>query len=139
MLFYGFLSLLLIVFISVAFVALQIYLSKRKSRYPGLVLPILLLILILLPSILSYTIRINQTNELPDNESIAEVSEGIWPVTDNRTRITYPRTGDSTSISYIFLFGLLYDAALFIIYFVVRKNITPDKKVELKRMSVQDL
>ena len=135
---FSFLALPLIVGISVAIVALQIHLSKRKSSYPGLVLPIVMLLLIILPVIIMYTININ-IQETTNNVSNAEVSEGIWPIEGNRVTIGYSNTS-SVKLPMLFpLYCFFLDIALFVTYFIVRRKITPDKKTELKRMALQDL
>ena len=134
--FYSIILFIIFICISVGLIIAQVYLSRTKSPYPGLVLPALLLLIVLLPAVFSFARYITLEAESPKVESQTEVSEGIWCAVPRQTE-NYNTSG-FTSIIFV-LYAFIMDIVLFVIYFNERRKIVPDKKAELKRMAVQDL
>ena len=115
-------------------VLLQIFLSKRKNKWLGLILPIVCLLfsIIAVLSIPMYTNEKLKQQELSLNGTVIEetvIDEHINPVTDI----------GSTILQMIIVF-VLYNiptGILFVIYFACRENIR--KNSQLEKMNIQDL
>lgn len=67
--FYSIILFIIFICISVGLIIAQVYLSRTKSPYPGLVLPALLLLIVLLPAVFSFARYITLEAESPKVES----------------------------------------------------------------------
>lgn len=115
-------------------ILLQIFLSKRKGKWFGLILPTLCLMfsLIAVLSVPSYTTGELTLQELaPDGTVIEEsiIEQNEQPITNSGSAIL--------KLVDVFLLYNIPTAIMLIVYFACRENLK--KKSQLKKMSIQDL
>lgn len=118
----------LLVFV-VGGILLQIFLSKRQGKWPGLILPIISFLGSLLV-ILNYAAFSAVITTGPMSEDGVLIQEA-------QTVVQNIAIGDVVSIVLTFLLSNIPTAILLAIYFACRESIKRNK--ELERMNIQDL
>lgn len=111
-------------------ILLQIYLSKSESRWTGLVLPCISLIIALLATF-SVAAFVNIT------ETASQLVDGEWVVVYQNTRTQGNLSGAIGTMIYVFILTNIPTAVLLGIYFAARSKLNRQREVE--KMSVQDL
>lgn len=128
-------SIIIIVFLLIlaGIILLQIFLSKKRNKWLGLVIPLICFIFSFM-SVLSIsmftTLSTSISTETAEGVLIEEVQ-----VEDN---IVKPRIGEMLAmVTPVFLISNIPTIILIAIYFACRENIK--RKSELEKMNVQDL
>ena len=131
-----FLFVLLLIFLIVlaGLVVLQIHLSKKKSKWFGLILPSVFFMLSVV-TILGVAIQQNQQSHYRPDE---EIEERIELVEDAQIGVVYPDTSAvAVAIIPIFIVTNLPMIVLLLIYAGCREKMR--KELEMQKMSIQDL
>jgi len=115
-------------------ILLQIFLSKRKNKWLGLILPLLCLLLSIIPvlSVPMYTSGELTMQQLAPNGTVIEES-----IIEQHQQ---PIVNTSSAILQIIIIFLLYNiptAILLVVYFACRESIK--KNSQLEKMNIQDL
>lgn len=113
---------------------LQIFLSKRKNKWFGLILPLLCLLFSIIPvlSVPMYTSGELSTSQLaPDGTVIQKniIEQHKQPIMNTGSAIS--------GVLIVFLIYNIPTAILLIIYLACRENIK--KNTQLEKMNIQDL
>ena len=130
-------TLFVVVAIGAGIILLQIYLSKKDSKWLGLILPIITLCisLIYVSGIAAFTettisgVRSIDENGVVIEEIAPEISSGRTPIKDTPTLIF--------QIAYVFLLGNIPTIILLAIYFASREK--QRRRKALDKMQAQDL
>lgn len=115
-------------------ISLQIFLSKRKNKWLGLILPLLCLLLSIIPvlSVPMYTSGELTMQQLAPDGTVIEES-----IIEQHQQ---PIVNTSSAIFQIIIIFLLYNfptAILLVVYFACRESIK--EKSQLEKINIQDL
>ena len=129
------LNTLIIAAVFVGIIALEVWLSRRKSRWPGLILPAVTLVLSLL-MVLGFAAfsRGGATAEMQVNDQ--ETGEMVY---QEQTVETEPdwTLGDAAQLGILLLVGNIPTFVLLGTYYIGREKLRREKM--LNKMNIQDL
>lgn len=129
------LNTLIIAAVFVGIIALEVWLSRRKSRWPGLILPAVTLVLSLL-MVLGFAAfsRVGATAEMQVIDQ--ETGEIVY---QEQTIETEPdwTLGDAAQLGVVLLVGNIPTFVLLGTYYIGREKLRREKMLE--KMNIQDL
>ncbi|MFQ6840700.1 hypothetical protein [Agathobaculum sp.] len=129
------LNTLIIAAVFVGIIALEVWLSRRKSRWPGLILPAVTLVLSLL-MVLGFAAfsRVGATAEMQVIDQ--ETGEIVY---QEQTVETEPdwTLGDAAQLGVVLLVGNIPTFVLLGTYYIGREKLRREKMLE--KMNIQDL
>lgn len=129
------LNTLIIAAVFVGIIALEVWLSRRKSRWPGLILPAVTLVLSLL-MVLGFAAfsRVGATAEMQVIDE--ETGEIVY---QEQTVETEPdwTLGDAAQLGVVLLVGNIPTFVLLGTYYIGREKLRREKMLE--KMNIQDL
>ena len=129
------LNTLIIAAVFVGIIALEVWLSRRKSRWPGLILPAVTLVLSLL-MVLGFAAfsRVGATAEMQVIDQ--ETGEIVY---QEQTVETEPdwTLGDAAQLGVVLLVGNIPTFVLLDTYYIGREKLRREKMLE--KMNIQDL
>jgi len=123
-------NILILLAVIAGIVILQVYLSKKDSKWPGLILPVIMLIFSLV--VVVGMVAFEGVNTFSQSEYI----DGEWVVVFEETH-REPISGAVGAAVYIFLIMNIPTAVLLAIYASYRGK--QSKQRALEKMSIQDL
>ena len=129
------LNTLIIAAVFVGIIALEVWLSRRKSRWPGLIMPTVMLVLSLL-MVLGFAAfsRVGATAEMQVIDQ--ETGEIVY---QEQTVETEPdwTLGDAAQLGVVLLVGNIPTFVLLGTYYIGREKLRREKMLE--KMNIQDL
>ena len=128
-------NMLLLAAVLAGIIALEVWLSRRKSRWPGLIMPIIsfALSLLLVFGFVAFS-AVSATSELQVTD--AETGEIIHQ--EQRVEeVSYWTLGDTVQLGILLLVGNIPTFVLLGTYYIGREKLRRDKLLE--KMHIQDL
>lgn len=129
-------NMLLLAAVLAGIIALEVWLSRRKSRWPGLIMPIIsfALSLLLVFGFVAFS-AVSATSELQVTE--AETGEIIHHQEQRVEEVADWTLGDTVQLGILLLVGNIPTFVLLGTYYIGREKLRRDKLLE--KMHIQDL